>query len=996
MRLTLKKNNAMPEPTKFNYRLNNESEKLFARSNGELGELIAALQKVNRELSDARRAALNVMEDAILSKEALSKSEEKYRLKLEQEVRERTAELKASQEQYASLVENTPDIITRWNKDLQLIFANSAYAQTTGVSNAGLYGRTYLEIGQPVAIAVPYMDSLRKVFETGEPVEHFNSLSTSQGEVSYYARIVPEKNEEGNVETVLSIARDITAYTKANEQIREQTHYIKRITETVPDMISVTNLETKEFIYLNKDTFRSQGFDPAEMDALSPEERIEYVHPNDRPFLAEYFEKLSTALDDDVITLEYRAKGSSGRWNWFLVRGRVFQRNETGAVTHVLNVIGNITDSKQAEYEVLRLKDEVAQKATDKYLRLYNAIDEAFCLLEVMYNEQGEMYDMRFLDVNPAVEKQLAIKVEAGKTFSDYPNLDINKFQQCADVVRTGVPVRFIDHSGATNRWFEYHVVRTSKADRQVGLLFNDITEHKRNEQNHALLSEISQELFGLSSITEAMGRLGEKIAKHFGITQCTFVELSDDGEVAIATDGWNVPGSHALTGTYRTRDFLSGEQIAASMAGQPTIVDDTQNDERVNAGNYSALGIRSFIINPVTRDNLWKFMIAVIDNKPRHWREDEIDLAREITGRIWTRLERARAEQALRESEAKLKATMDSAADYAIITMNTERKIERWNTGAEKIFGYTAEEITGEPADMIFTPDDKANNVPQKEMETARDAGKANDERWHLRKDGSRVFMSGVMAPIYESSLTGYVKVARDITERQLMEQQKDEFITIASHELKTPATTIKAYAEYLNEIVEEQGNEEMKEPVAKLNTQVDRLISLIHSLLDTTRIAEGQLKLNPVKFDLITLVTEQVEALQRTTHKHRIVLNIPESSAIITADREKVAQVLANLVSNAIKYSPQKGEIKITLAKTREGLQISVQDQGIGIPKQSLDKIFGRFYRVRNPQVDTFPGMGLGLYIAASIIQQHGGKIWVESQANKGTTFYFLLPYN
>ena len=137
-------------------------------------------------------------------------------------------------------------------------------------------------------------------------------------------------------------------------------------------------------------------------------------------------------------------------------------------------------------------------------------------------------------------------------------------------------------------------------------------------------------------------------------------------------------------------------------------------------------------------------------------------------------------------------------------------------------------------------------------------------------------------------------------------------------------------------------------------------------------------------------------MEALQRTTHKHRIVLNIPESSAIITADREKVAQVLANLVSNAIKYSPQKGEIKITLAKTREGLQISVQDQGIGIPKQSLDKIFGRFYRVRNPQVDTFPGMGLGLYIAASIIQQHGGKIWVESQANKGTTFYFLLPYN
>ena len=986
----------MPEPTKSNHQSDGKTDKLYKRSSGELAQLIAELQSVNSEIQESRRAALNVMEDAILSKEALRKSEEKYRLELEQKVRERTAELKASQEQYASLVENTPDIITRWNKDLKLIFANSAFIDKTGVSLEQLYGKTNLEMGQPSTIAIPYMESLHKVFETGEAMEHFNSFPTSQGEVSYFSRIVPERNEEGEVETVLSIARDITEYKKANEQIREQTHYIKRITETVPDMISVTNLQTQEFTYLNKEIFKAQGFDPDEMNARNAEERIEYVHPNDRPVLAEYFEKFSTASDDDVITLEYRAKGSSGRWDWFVVRGRVFQRNETGVATHVLNVIENITDRKQAEYDILRLKDDVARKATDKYLRLYHAIDEAFCLLEVMYNEKGKMYDMRFLDVNPAVEKQLAVKVEPGKTFSDYPGLNIHKFQQCADVVHTGVPVRFIDHSPATNRWHEYHAVRIgSEADRQVGLLFNDITEHKRNEQNHALLSEISQELFGLSSTKETMGRLGEKIGKHFGITQCTFIELSDDGEIAMVIEGWNAHDARSLMGPYRTRDFLSAEQIAANMAGQPTIVDDTQNDARVNAENYGALGIHSFIINPLMRDRTWRFMLAVIDNKPRHWREDEIDLVREITGRIWTRLERARAEQALRESEAKLKATMDSAMDYAIITTTTEGIIERWNSGAEKIFGYTPDEITGKSADIIFTPEDRDNDVPAKEMETAREKGKANDERWHLRKDGSQMFVSGVMAPIYDGLLAGYVKVARDITERQLIEQQKDEFITIASHELKTPATTIKAYSEYLNEISEEQGNEEIREPVAKLNTQVDRLISLIHALLDTTRIVEGQLKLNAVTFDLNTLITDQVEALQRTTYKHRLALNLSKS-AIITADRERVAQVLTNLVSNAIKYSPQKGDITITSKKTKEGVQVSVQDKGIGIPKQSLDKIFGRFYRVRNPQVDTFPGMGLGLYIAASIIQQHRGKIWVESRVDKGTTFYFLLPYN
>jgi PAS domain S-box-containing protein len=675
-------------------------------------KLIDDLKIANGELKEARRAALNMMEDALLSKEALRKSEEKYRLKLEQEVRERTAEIK------------------------------------------------------------------------------------------------------------------------------EQSHHIKRITETVPDMISVTNLETGEFEFLNTEIFIAQGFDPVEMKNSNRDDPHKYVHPDDRSLVIDYFQKFPTASDDDVVTAEYRAKGSSSEWYWFFVRGRVFQRNKKGAVTHILNVIENITDRKTAELEVIRLKDEVAQKATDKYLELYNAIDEAFSLLEVMYDDDGKAVDMRFLDVNPAVEKHTGIKVEIGKTFrSYYPALEIDTYRWCEDVVQHGVPVRFTGFSKATGRWNEYHAVRIgTQQDNQVALLFNDITEHKRNEQNQSLLAEISQELITLTTVEETFQRLGEKLGSYFGVTQCLFFELSDGVELVTMLSGWSADRPLNLQSSYRLKDFLSNQQIAACTRGKTIVVNDTGTDIPGRAENFEARNVRSFIINPLVRDNEWKFLISIVDRTPRQWRMDEINLVSEIANRIWIRLERARAEEALRISEARLKATMDSATEYAIITTDTEGIVELWSSGAEIMFGYSPEEITGRSADVIFTPEDRENNIPQKEMETAGKTGKANDERWHLDKQGTRFFVSGVMAPIYDATLTGFVKVARDITERKLLEQQKDEFIAVASHELKTPVTSIKAYTELLMEILNEDGGRDDIQLVSKLDAQVDRLTELIRSLLDTT----------------------------------------------------------------------------------------------------------------------------------------------------------------
>ena len=233
-----------------------------------------------------------------------------------------------------------------------------------------------------------------------------------------------------------------------------------------------------------------------------------------------------------------------------------------------------------------------------------------------------------------------------------------------------------------------------------------------------------------------------------------------------------------------------------------------------------------------------------------------------------------------------------------------------------------------------------------------------------------------------------------KDITQQKAMEQQREEFLGIASHELKTPVTSIKAYAEILQEIFQETGDNGSTAMMSKLNTQVDRLSNLIRTLLDTTRLAEGHLQLKQENFDLNSLIAEKAEELQRLTTRHRIYWQHPKVDNRISADKEKIGQVLTNLLSNAIKYSPKGGDVCINCQNEANQVVINVQDCGLGITEEMQARIFDRFYRVSHSQTSTISGLGLGLYITAGIVQQHGGTIRVKSQPGRGSVFSFALP--
>ncbi|MEJ7560043.1 MAG: PAS domain-containing protein [Pedobacter sp.] len=230
------------------------------------------------------------------------------------------------------------------------------------------------------------------------------------------------------------------------------------------------------------------------------------------------------------------------------------------------------------------------------------------------------------------------------------------------------------------------------------------------------------------------------------------------------------------------------------------------------------------------------------------------------------------------------------------------------------------------------------------------------------------------------------------DITDRSEVDRRKDDFLSIASHELKTPLTTIKGYIQALERSVSADASDKFRSILSKTSLQVNKLNNLIAELLDVSKIQTGNLELHKEEFDFDKTVEETVEGIQSASDHHDLIIK-GKSGVRISADESHVIQVLNNLISNAIKYAPESRDILIYVSIVSDYVKVSVTDYGMGIAPEDQKRLFERFFRAGEIQ-HRFPGMGIGLYICDQIIQNHGGTLWVESEKGKGSTFNFTLP--
>lgn len=291
----------------------------------------------------------------------------------------------------------------------------------------------------------------------------------------------------------------------------------------------------------------------------------------------------------------------------------------------------------------------------------------------------------------------------------------------------------------------------------------------------------------------------------------------------------------------------------------------------------------------------------------------------------------------------------------------------------------------------------------------TAKEALPATEERWieicgrvavqretvdsEYHSEISNRWFHFFAAPIGKKEDGQFITVFNDITDKKRIEQQREDFLSIASHELKTPVTSIKVYGELLQLALDKAPDTGNMRLVQRMNGQIIRLNNQINDLLDTTRINEGQLHLNYESFNLAESIRTIIEQLRPTFTNHTATVECPEE-IMLNGDKKRIEQVITNLISNAVKYSPGGGEISVVCSELPTQIEFSVKDNGIGIPAGSEEKIFNRFYRVQDGGNNGFPGMGLGLFICAGIVDRHGGTIGVRRNPDKGSTFYFTIP--
>ena len=308
-------------------------------------------------------------------------------------------------------------------------------------------------------------------------------------------------------------------------------------------------------------------------------------------------------------------------------------------------------------------------------------------------------------------------------------------------------------------------------------------------------------------------------------------------------------------------------------------------------------------------------------------------------------------------------------------------------------LLGYTREELQAGIMERDTITPPEFHFLSKDALHALQEKGSSGPyEKEYLHKSGKRIPVLIALTRIDQVSDTciGFVL---DISERKELDKRKDEFISMASHELKTPVTSLKGFLSLLQRRLTIQGDEKALHYLIRMDAQINKLVKLINDLLDLSKMQTGQLIYREEPFALDALVQEIVENVQETTSAHHLQLE-GNTQAIVFGDRDRVGQVLINLLNNAIKYSHQADKVLICVAKEQDRVHISIQDFGIGIAEEYQQKIFERFYQVADAEEQTYPGLGIGLYISYEIVKRHNGEMWVESKKGQGATFHVTLP--
>ena len=370
----------------------------------------------------------------------------------------------------------------------------------------------------------------------------------------------------------------------------------------------------------------------------------------------------------------------------------------------------------------------------------------------------------------------------------------------------------------------------------------------------------------------------------------------------------------------------------------------------------------------------------------------------------------RRHAEGRLGESEERLRLVVESATGFAIFTMDGGGVVTGWNSGAERLFGYPDAEIVGKHDRILYTPEDAAQRIPEREIVKAAEEGRAVNERWHVRRDGSQFWGSGLVQPLRSEggAVVGFLKIMRDMTEarrwQETLERQaaelkdadrrKDVFLATLAHELRNPLAPIRNGLQVIRMAGADATVEQAR---SMMDRQLTQLVRLVDDLLDISRVTQGKLELRRGRVEVRAVIDAAVETSRPLIEQagHELAVAVPDEPIFVDGDVTRLAQVVSNLLNNSAKYTHRGGHIRLGVRREGEAVAVSVADDGIGIPPAMLDKVFAMFTQVDRTLERTTGGLGIGLSLVKGLVEMHGGTVEARSEGEgKGSEFVVRLP--
>src|SRR5215813_4344677 len=620
------------------------------------------------------------------------------------------------------------------------------------------------------------------------------------------------------------------------------------------------------------------------------------------------------------------------------------------------------------------------RESEEKYRRLFESIDQGFCTIEVLFNENERPVDFRFLAVNPAFESQTGIENATGRRMREIaPQHEEHWFELYGRIALTGEPMRFEKPAEQLHRLYDVYAWRVGEpAERKVAVLFNDITERKRAEE----------------ALRESELRFRTMVS---AVPNLTF-ESDTGGVNTFVNDQWC-----AYTG-------MTAEETAGIGFARAIHPDDA---ESVIARWFAAvrLGMPFESRHRIrAAEGSYRWFLA----RALPGRDAEGRIVR-WAGSLMDIDDLVRAEESLRESKERLAGIVSSAMD-AIITVDEDQRVVLFNEAAERMFGCPAAEALGQPLDR-FIPERfrGAHTELVRRFGETGGMSRAMKSLTALRADGAEFPIEAAISKIEVGGRKLYTLIYRDITERkqaeaereQLAREQvaraaaeaanrsKDEFLALVSHELRSPLNAILGYTRML------RSGPSDREAINKVTAVVERnakaQLRIIEDLLDSARIVTGKLRIEPGPVDLAPALEAALDTVRSAAEAKgvKLIANFGPAPEQMLGDATRLQQVVWNLLTNAVKFTPEGGRVELRMERIDRHIRITVTDTGKGIEPEFLPFIFDRFRQADPSSARLYGGLGLGLSLVKYLVELHGGVITAASEGlGRGATFTVTLP--